>query len=855
MTKYKLALGLMVAATACSMAACDDENTSYLNALAMPGEMYPIARCSLNGNIVKLDAQACVAAGGTVSHALYVVNMSTATLSYAPFYSSDMEFKPIDISTAVPGVTSIPVGENPQSMAGDDLGAFVVLTSAIKNDLSIVSINDNREIAYQELDKTPSKITYHSGNDTYYVFFTDGTVRSLKISFDCGAGEGVLPSNCSLSKDKIQASWQHALNLDGTPSDYVAHPMGNYGYVSFADKRHIAVIGFDETAGTCLEGSSYPCVVKRLGAGFGCADGIDNDDNGLIDEKDPSCFYPWSVEGSFDQADDIAVGWVGIGQCNDHIDNDGDGFVDGLDPGCASSNDASEADGFQPMTPGTCADGIDNDGDGDSDRDDIKCRWPTDHESADNSLYADVSGICRDGVDNNGDGLIDDEDLACYGKNGFNEVASVPLGRAALSIDPHGRWLYALDSADSQLIVIDLQTGKTIDRSGWFPRNRVVGIPVSRLALDIEADIRQETLYNKNGHIVVVEEAVVFVSASNGTVIEYLIHQNLTHSKDNAPIGNVEELAMRVSDNNDDVSYIGVVRCVGRICTDSDLPTVTLRERPGVAFFESAGVVSNIDPATQKPKSIVYDAIMASETWRVEYEGTLENDTRSDGYFSESGVFKTGIDMCALGARAGDHLVLTNRKGLKSSSANCAAFAEQADGTTANLEWRITDVGPNRFELEITGNAADAAVLPSPECFNAGLEFDVRAAGQWLITSKSTFVNRRITAGNHCVDNPQNIFGQTRFTIAAERDDHTPDAQTAFFSVRMPSNAKDLKRGDAFEFTTRTGLTPVSFSVGSAPTDLKRFKYSAYNFLLISDASSNTVTVYDVDDEGINHAF
>ncbi|MBO5754149.1 MAG: hypothetical protein J6S69_10790 [Proteobacteria bacterium] len=854
MTKYRLAFALMAAA-AFGMSACDDENTSYLNALAMPGEMYPVARCTLNGNIVKLDPTACAAAGGTTSYALYVVNMSTATLSYAPFYTNDLEFKPIDISTAVPGVTSIPVGENPQSMTGDSLGAFVVLTSAIKNDLSIVSMNDNREIAYQELDKTPGKITYHNAEDAYYVFFTDGTVRRLKITFDCGAGQGVLPISCSLSKDNIQVTWEHALKLDGTPSDYVAHPMGNYGYVSFADKRHISVIGFDATAGSCLNGTSYPCEIKRLGAGFGCADGIDNDGNGLSDEQDPSCFYPWSVEGSFEHTDDIAVGWAGIGECNDHLDNDGDGFTDALDPGCVANSDASEAEGFQAMVPGTCADGLDNDGDGDTDRDDIKCRWPTDHESADNLIQADVSGLCRDGIDNNGDGLIDDEDLACYGKNGFNEVASVPSGRDALSIDPNGRWLYVLDGADSQIIVIDLQTDKTIDRSGWYPRNRVVGIPVSRLALDLEADIRQETIYNKNGHLVVAEEAIVFVSASNGTVIEYLIHQTLTHSKDNAPAGTAAELALRVSDNDDDVSYIGVVRCVGRICTDKDLPEVTLRERPGIAFFANAGQVGHINPDTQKPIAVPNDAIMASETWRIEYEGKLENDTRSDGYFSEPGVFKTGMDFCALGARPGDHLVLANRKGLNTSSVNCQAFAEQADGTAPRLEWRVTDVGPNRLSLEVTGDAADASALPSPECFANGLEFDVRAVGQWLITSTSTFVNRRITAGSHCVDNPQNIFGQTRFTLSTDNQADTPDAQTAFFSVRMPASASELKRGDAFEFTTRTGLSPLSFAVGSAPTDLKRFKYSTYNFLLISDASSNTVTVYDVDAEGINHAF
>ena len=123
MIKHKLALSIMVL-SAFGAVSCEEENTSYLAALAMPGEMYPVSRCTVGGMIVKMDEAACLEAGGSLSHSLYVVNMGTATLSYAPFYTKDAEFKPIDISTSVPGVTSIPVGENPQSLAGDKLGDY-----------------------------------------------------------------------------------------------------------------------------------------------------------------------------------------------------------------------------------------------------------------------------------------------------------------------------------------------------------------------------------------------------------------------------------------------------------------------------------------------------------------------------------------------------------------------------------------------------------------------------------------------------------------------------------------------------------------------------------------------------------
>ncbi|MBQ9818198.1 MAG: hypothetical protein IJM59_12150 [Proteobacteria bacterium] len=847
MHKHKLALAMM-ALTSFGFVACDDDNNSTLPALGMPGDMHVVERCRTGNTIINADEADCNAAGGAYSRMVYAVNMSTATLSYIPFYSNGAEFEVIDIATSVPGVTSIPVGERPQSVSGDDLGAFVVLTSSIHNDLSIISVNDNREIAYQELDKVPKKITYISSDDAFYVFFLDGTVRKLKLTFDCGQGQGVLTADCVLTKDKINVVWESAGSLDGTIAGFVSHPTLPMGYVSYLDRRYVSVIGYNSESGTCLDGSDkYPCEINRLGAGFGCSDGIDNNDDGLIDSEDPTCFYPWSVEGT--DVSKEQSGWIGIGACNDGIDNDGDGFVDALDPGCTASNDASEEDGFQPMTLGTCGDGTDNDGDGDADREDSSCQWPINDESKDSGLSAYTAGLCRDGIDNDGDGKVDTDDLACYGKNGFSEVSLASEGRGALGIDPQGRWLYVLDPADSQLIVIDLETKMTLDRSGWFPRNRVVGIPVSRLALDVVGDVRQETVYDKNGHTVVADRAVAFVSSTSGSVIELLIHQKLTHLKDNVVQDEAEELALRPTDLDDSSSYVGIVRCVGRICAEQDLPKVLLRERPAISYFTKQAVVSNINPDTNRPHSVTYDSIIASETWRVTYEGPLEIEKRTDGYIANEGIFRTGIDLCALGAEPGDHLVLVN-PAIK-SGASCENFRNHVS-SDHRLEWEIVDAGPNVLSLKTTGNEGDIDQLPTPECFGNGLEFEVRVNDQWLITSKSTFVNRRYTAGTHCIDDPRYPFGQTRFRIRPDKAEGEHDAQTAFFALDMPKNADMLVRDDAFEFTTRSGSSSLAIGVGSAPTTLKLFKTDDVHFLLISEASSNTIVIYDVDDESID---
>jgi hypothetical protein len=79
-----------------------------------------------------------------------------------------------------------------------------------------------------------------------------------------------------------------------------------------------------------------------------CADGEDNDFDGLIDLVDPSCLG--------DSANDIESYGT---QCDDRLDNDSDGLVDLADPSCQNdpSND-SEALGT------ACDDGIDDDSDG-----------------------------------------------------------------------------------------------------------------------------------------------------------------------------------------------------------------------------------------------------------------------------------------------------------------------------------------------------------------------------------------------------------------------------------------------------------------------------------------------------------
>jgi len=75
-----------------------------------------------------------------------------------------------------------------------------------------------------------------------------------------------------------------------------------------------------------------------------CSDGLDNDDDGLIDINDPGCHSDGDVNNpdSYVPSDDDEANEVT--QCSDGLDNDNDNKIDLQDPGCDSPEDDNETD-------------------------------------------------------------------------------------------------------------------------------------------------------------------------------------------------------------------------------------------------------------------------------------------------------------------------------------------------------------------------------------------------------------------------------------------------------------------------------------------------------------------------------
>jgi len=118
-----------------------------------------------------------------------------------------------------------------------------------------------------------------------------------------------------------------------------------------------------------------------------CADGIDNDGDGLIDMADLGCPFPMAGPE--------------LSACSDGIDNDGDGKID-FDGGASANHGVALAPPdpgcpvpYAPIENPECDDGIDNDGNGLVDFADPKCSrgWPYWETAPSCGIGAELAGV------------------------------------------------------------------------------------------------------------------------------------------------------------------------------------------------------------------------------------------------------------------------------------------------------------------------------------------------------------------------------------------------------------------------------------------------------------------------------
>ena len=155
-----------------------------------------------------------------------------------------------------------------------------------------------------------------------------------------------------------------------------------------------------------------------------CADGRDNDENGMTDCADPSCEGRSCGDGctcvSLMKRETV---------CSDGLDNDGDSKIDCQDSDCEGSECGTGClcgGGIKQETD--CTDNADNDGDGMTDCADSDCMGVGCKAApftfvcggagmcqcnGGNPQPEDAGVSCRDGIDNDCNGAIDCADQAC----------------------------------------------------------------------------------------------------------------------------------------------------------------------------------------------------------------------------------------------------------------------------------------------------------------------------------------------------------------------------------------------------------------------------------------------------------
>ncbi len=258
-----------------------------------------------------------------------------------------------------------------------------------------------------------------------------------------------------------------------------------------------------------------------------------------VDDFTPQLVVDWTVAVSdnagntrvqsfaFNDLSCAELGCVGSpidSQCNDGIDNDNDGLIDLADDGCSDISDNNEY--IHIATD--CNDFLDNDGDGLVDFDDPGCLSELD--GTETSIVTDVVTTtqdipdCRDRVDNDGDGFIDfPDDPGCDSEDDGSEIDDFSLG--AFAIDDLRFYI-----ADRTIQVFP-DDARTIQGLVGDPLTVILNIddieePIERAVLNTSDTVSQMFFDNTLGEYIAdvqvsetagLHDAFVLVEFANGT--------------------------------------------------------------------------------------------------------------------------------------------------------------------------------------------------------------------------------------------------------------------------------------------------------------------------------------------------
>jgi len=416
-----VAVLLVTAALAHLVLACGETETPPPVSLNGPLQITVASTCLVGSGTERLRVAASRCDAGefgdeptTLLEYGYVTNAFGNSVGVVDFNLRTPEL--IDIDPTTPGITHIPVGEQPREVAASADGNLIFTLNADSRDLSIVSGATWREIARVPVGDLATGLVAAPDRDAVWFLLTDrDRLVELRYTATC-AGSDEIVTHCDIEVE-TELVEVFAFDDDSLPVHLAAVPDSHRLLVGFAHRPYLTEVLVEAEEGdappTCLNGAEPPCASARYGLTWGCSDGIDNDGDGLIDAQDPECFEPDDAESP------DGVGRGHTGPCTDGLDNDGDGLIDAQDPGCLDASDASETGAVLSVA---CSDGLDNDDDGLVDADDPECQLPATGAWTPGHTSEAARPACSDGIDNNDDGLTDADDPDCVDPNHDDEV-------------------------------------------------------------------------------------------------------------------------------------------------------------------------------------------------------------------------------------------------------------------------------------------------------------------------------------------------------------------------------------------------------------------------------------------------
>jgi hypothetical protein len=420
-----------------------------------------------------------------------------------------------------------------------------------------------------------------------------------------------------------------------------------------------------------------------------CGDGVDNDDDGQADGRDPTCFrFVRDESGPLDltactdgidnngdgttDADDpgcrsaidaVEGSGVALPSCGNDLDDDSDGLTDELDTDCSEGSGSDELPGDAPTAPaatGTnaCADGLDNDGDGAID-------WPQDGgcRSADADTEQPATA-CSDGLDNDGDGATDwPADTDCYGPNDTVEARGRIALLGPMTLTNDDRVLVVSDQLARGLLFFDTLHLSRLDGSPGDPNRRQLGIahPAAGVVTSLVAVREQD---NDEAGATRRERFSVHVALSSSA--GYSLY---THARDLER--NITFPLFSLFDSNDNSAVISSLQCglgedapgentaVFTTCSSGSGPALWSEVEGAVSLPErwryqaTTDGLGTVSFTAERDDARMPDTSVAGLSWRFTFAGALPWTARADGHFLDDAptgrwAILAGNDACGL---------------------------------------------------------------------------------------------------------------------------------------------------------------------------------------------------------------